>query len=86
MPYLVAFRPAVLVFFFIRQPIGAGLLAGGFLFWQADRHFNFGIRDNIHNFKQTILGFPTQASKWETFKQVDAQKRAQLVSGPSEEH
>ncbi|CDK27315.1 unnamed protein product [Kuraishia capsulata CBS 1993] len=75
MAYLVTFRPAYLVFFLVSQPIAASIIYGGFAFWQADRAYGWGIRDGIRDFKQGLLKMPTQDSKWETFKQIDAQKR-----------
>ncbi|ODV97534.1 hypothetical protein PACTADRAFT_47439 [Pachysolen tannophilus NRRL Y-2460] len=79
MPYVATFRPAYLLFFFIRQPIGAGLLYSGFLFWQFDRIYDWGLKSSFRDLRQSILGFPTDEGRWLNFKKIDREKRNEMV-------
>ncbi|GMM31123.1 hypothetical protein DAMA08_038680 [Martiniozyma asiatica (nom. inval.)] len=79
MAYGVTFRPAVLLFFFIRQPVAASAIVGSFLFWEADRNFDLGVRASINNWRQNTLGFPTADSKYDAFKKIDEAKRQELL-------
>ncbi|GME96026.1 unnamed protein product [Ambrosiozyma monospora] len=79
MAFMAAYRPAVWFFFFLRQPVAAGTLMGTWLFWEADRNFNIGIRDAITDWRQGVLGFPTAETKYDQFKKIDEQKRGELL-------
>ncbi|KAG7876591.1 hypothetical protein KL905_005317 [Ogataea polymorpha] len=73
--YAPVLRPAVLFFFFIRQPVAAGALVGTWALWEADRNLNWGIKDAINEWKHRFLGFPTQRSIYSDFSKLDAQMR-----------
>lgn len=79
MPFGVTYRPAVLLFFFIRQPVAASAIVGSFALWEADRNFNLGIRESFNNWRQNTLGFATKESQYETFKRIDELKRNELL-------
>lgn len=79
MPFLVTYRPAVLLFFFIRQPVAAASLVGMFALWEADRNLELGIRDSFNSWRQNALGFSTVQTQYEAFKKIDEEKRNELL-------
>lgn len=79
MPFLATYRPAVLLFFFIRQPVAAASIVGMFALWEADRNLDLGIRASFNQWRNTALGFPTLQSQYDTFKKIDEQKRNELL-------
>ncbi|GME69214.1 unnamed protein product [[Candida] boidinii] len=79
MAYLTTFRPTVLFFFLIRQPVAATAIISGWAFWEADRNFDLGIRKAITSFRQGVFGFPTDTERWAAFKKIDEEKRNELA-------
>lgn len=79
MPFLVTYRPAILLFFFIRQPVAAASLVGMFALWEADRNLGLGIRESFNEWRNTALGFSTVQAQYDAFKKIDEQKRNELL-------
>lgn len=79
MPFFSTYRPAVLLFFFIRQPVAAASIVGMFALWEADRNLELGIRDSFNEWRQGQLGFSTVTTQYEAFKKIDEQKRHELL-------
>ncbi|GMM47301.1 hypothetical protein DAPK24_038760 [Pichia kluyveri] len=79
MPFLVTYRPAVLLFFFIRQPVAAASIVGMFALWEADRNLGLGIRDSFNEWRQNQLGFATVTTQYEAFKRIDEAKRNEML-------
>lgn len=79
MPFLVTYRPAVLLFFFIRQPVAAASLVGMFALWEADRNLELGIRQSFNEWRQGALGFSTVQTQYDAFKKIDEEKRTELL-------
>lgn len=73
--YSITFRPTYLFFFLLRQPIAASLLIGSAGFYYLDKKEDLGVHRTYRDWKQYLLGFPTEESKWRTFKQIDLEKR-----------
>lgn len=79
MPFAVTYRPAVLLFFFIRQPIAASAIVGSFALWEADRNFDLGIRESFNSWRQNTLGFATKESQYDAFKRINEAKKNELL-------
>lgn len=79
MAYASMFRPAVLLFFFIREPVAATALVGGWAFWEIDRNCNLGVRESFNNWRNNELGFPTKEKQLEAFDKIDQLKRQELL-------
>lgn len=79
MAYASAFRPAVLLFFFIRQPVAATALVGGWAFWEIDRNFDLGVRKSFNKWRNNLLEFPTSDSQRSAFHRIDEIKRQELA-------
>jgi hypothetical protein len=79
MPFLSTYRPAVLLFFFIRQPVAAASLVGMFALWEADRNLELGIRESFNTWRQGQLGFATVNDQYTAFKKIDEEKRHELL-------
>ncbi|KAF6013001.1 hypothetical protein HII12_001716 [Brettanomyces bruxellensis] len=71
MAYASAFRPAVLLFFFIRQPVAATALI--------DRNFDLGVRKSFNKWRNNLLEFPTSDSQRSAFQRIDEIKRQELA-------
>lgn len=79
MPFGVTYRPAVLLFFFIRQPVAATAIVGSFALWEADRNLELGIRESFNEWRQNTLGFATKETQYAQFKRIDESKRHELL-------
>lgn len=84
MAFGATYRPAVILFFFLRQPVAATAIVGTWAFWEADRNFDLGVRNKFNLIRNTYLGFPTKESQYDAFKRIDAEKKtASLLKGAS---